>query len=121
MISWKKFWTSYGYARQGLGHAFRTEHSFRVHLTAVAIVLILMIGLKVEWRDAALLILVMTGILTLELTNTVVERMAALLEPRVHPTVGLIKDLMAGAVLITSVGAFLIGVIILWPYFFGLR
>ncbi|RMD51605.1 diacylglycerol kinase, partial [Candidatus Parcubacteria bacterium] len=38
------------------------------------------------------------------------------LKPRLHPLVKEIKDIMAGAVLITAIVAALIGLIIFWPY-----
>jgi len=50
------------------------------------------------------------------LVNTVVERFVDMIEPRVHPYAGLIKDLLAAAVLITTVSAGIIGVLILGPY-----
>ncbi len=115
-ISFKRFFRSFHYARLGLAHAFQSEHSFRIHTVAVAVVTLLMLVLRVSARDAALLILVMSVILVLEITNTVIERLVGILEPRIHPYIGTIKDLMAGAVLITSIGGILIGFFILGPY-----
>jgi len=94
------------------------ENNFRVHLAIALLVVGAMIWLKVNRLEAAILLLLISTILTLELVNTVVERFVDLLEPRVHTYVGLIKDLMAAAVLITSLAAAVIGLLILWPYLF---
>jgi diacylglycerol kinase len=56
-------------------------------------------------------------VLSLELANTAAERIMDILKPRVHPYARVVKDAMAGAVLIASVGAVFIGICILLPYF----
>ncbi len=93
-----------------------TEHSFRIHVLVAVLVVILILFLRLTRAEAALLTLLVSTILTLELVNTVVERFVDMLEPRVHPYVGMIKDLMAAAVLITTIAAVIIGLIIFWPY-----
>lgn len=40
-----------------------------------------------------------------------------ILEPRVHPYAKTVKDMMAAAVLIASIGAAFVGVVIFWSYF----
>lgn len=114
-MSFSRFWKSFRYARQGLARAVRTEHSFRIHVVVAIIVIVGILLLQLERAEAALLILLISTILTLELVNTVVERFVDMLEPRVHPYVGVIKDLMAAAVLITSLAAVVIGLVIFWP------
>lgn len=116
IFSLQRFWKSYQAARQGLIRAMATEHSFRIHVLVAVVVVILILFLRLSRAEAALLILLVSTILTLELVNTVVERFVDMLEPRVHPYVGVIKDLMAAAVLITSVAAIIIGLVIFWPY-----
>lgn len=112
----KRFASSFRHARQGVIRALAMENSFRLHVAVAIVVIGLLFLLGVERRDAAIIIFVISTILTLELVNTVVERFVDLLEPRVHPYAGLIKDLLAAAVLITSISAALIGGLILWPY-----
>lgn len=115
-LSLKRFWKSYQAARQGLTRAMATEHSFRIHVLVAAIVVVMVLFLRLSRAEAAIITLLVSTILTLELVNTVVERFVDMLEPRVHPYVGMIKDLMAAAVLITTVAAVIIGLIIFWPY-----
>lgn len=116
IFSLSRFWKSFRYARQGLLRAMATEHSFRIHISVAVVVILGILLLKLTRAEAAILILLVSSILSLELVNTVVERFVDMLEPRVHPYVGIIKDLMAAAVLITSVAAAIIGLVIFWPY-----
>ncbi len=115
-ISWSRFRRSFFYARQGLRQAIATENSFRIHLVVAVVVIIGMIVFHVRRIESVILILMISIILNLELVNTIVEKFTGLLEPRVHPYVRIIKDLMAAAVLITSIAAVVIGLLIFWPY-----
>jgi diacylglycerol kinase len=117
-FSFRQFNRSFRNAREGLLRALAMEHSFRVHLAVAIVVAGVILWLRIPRVETAILILLISSVLTLELINTVVERFVDILEPRVHPYAGLIKDLMAAAVLIVSASALLIGVLILWPYFF---
>ncbi len=55
-------------------------------------------------------------VLIMELINTVFERIADVIKPRIHPYVRLIKDVMAAVVLISSLVAVAVGIIIFLPY-----
>jgi undecaprenol kinase len=59
-------------------------------------------------------------VLAMELLNTALEYFTDLLKPRLHHYVLVIKDTMAAAVLITSLGALIIGLIIFIPHFIRL-
>ena len=116
MSTLSKFLRSFRHARHGLYQAIAHENSFRIHLAVAVVVVLILIGFKVSPIEAAMIIFLISTILTLELVNTVVERFVDLLEPRVHPYAGLIKDLLAAGILITSVAAAIIGTLILGPY-----
>ena len=55
-------------------------------------------------------------VLVLELLNSSIERLVDLAKPRLHEEAGTIKDLMAGAVLLASMVAVIVGILIFWPY-----
>jgi diacylglycerol kinase len=112
-ISLSRFRRSLGHAVRGLQRALETENSFRIHVFVAILVSITLVILRLDRSDTAFIIFVMAIILVLELVNTVVERFVGLLEPRVHPYVGVIKDLMAAAVLIMTVAAISIGLLLI--------
>jgi diacylglycerol kinase len=71
---------------------------------------------RVSRVEAAVLILVISSVLVLELLNTVLEKFIDVLKPRVHYFVEIMKDLMAAAVLVASIAAFAIGLVIFLPH-----
>jgi len=117
MLDFKKFGKSLKYAAKGIAVVAREEQSFRLQLAGAVVVTILMFALDVRTPEKALLTLAMVLVLVLELVNSIFERMVDILKPRIHHYVEDIKDIMAGTVLVASVGAMLIGVLIFWPYF----
>lgn len=115
-ISFARFGRSFRHAVHGLVHAFTAENSFRIHTLIALVVAVLTVIFRPPAVEVALVVLVIASILTLELVNTIVERLADLLEPRVHPYVHVIKDLMAAAVMVSALAALAVGVIVFWPY-----
>ena len=116
MFSLKRLIRSFRYALRGVAHVFREEQSFRVQIVAGLVVLILALYFGIKVWEAVALLLVIIMVLVLELINSVFERVIDILKPRMHPYVETIKDIMAAVVLISSIGAVLIGVLILGPY-----
>ncbi|HET7770225.1 MAG TPA: diacylglycerol kinase family protein [Chloroflexota bacterium] len=112
---WQQERRSFGYAGQGIRHAWETQRHLRIHaglgLLAVGLGLALGIGVG-EW---AALLTVMTVVIALELLNTVVEAAVDLASPQFHPKAKVAKDVAAGAVLVSAVGASLVGAVIFVP------
>ena len=115
----KKFAVSIKFAFRGLSYVFKNEQNFRIQLLIAIVVLILAIYFKIPDYQAVILLMIIGAVLILEMVNTIFEKIADMLQPRIHHYVAIIKDLMAAAVFITSLGAAIIGIIIFWPYFFG--
>lgn len=107
---------SFRYALRGFWYVFRQEQNVRLHLLASLAVIILMIYFQVSLWQAVILILVIVLVLILELINTIFERMTDMLRPRLHYYVEVIKDVMAAAVLVASIGAIIVGILIFAPY-----
>jgi undecaprenol kinase len=61
----------------------------------------------------ALVLLASSGVMAAELLNTAVEHLADHLHPEVHPSIRIVKDCAAAAVLIAVVGAIAVGVALL--------
>ncbi|HTM68696.1 MAG TPA: diacylglycerol kinase [Candidatus Binatia bacterium] len=117
MLDLTKFGKSLRYAAKGIMVVAKEEQSFRLQLLAAVAVTALMFALDLRTPEKALLTLAMVLVLVLELVNSIFERMVDILKPRIHHYVEDIKDIMAGTVLVASVGALLIGALIFWPYF----
>ena len=116
MIDLRKFMRSLRFAWKGIRTLAREEQSFRLQLLAAVAVIILMLVFQLKRSEIALLLVVTTSVLVLELLNSAVERLVDLFRPRIHRYAEDIKDIMAGAVLVCALGALLVGVIVFWPY-----
>ncbi|PIU79233.1 MAG: diacylglycerol kinase [Candidatus Moranbacteria bacterium CG_4_10_14_3_um_filter_44_15] len=116
MDNLKKFVKSFRCAFRGLKYVLKNEQNFQMELLIGIFIVILMFVFDIrDWQKVALF-LVIFSVLAVELINTILERVVDILKPRVHPYAQLIKDIMAAAVLIASLGAIVIGAIIFYPY-----
>ncbi len=88
----------------------------KFHFFAASIVLVFAVVLRVPAAELMILILVITLVLAFELINTAIEKMIDLVNPAYCELAGRVKDMAAGAVLVTAIGSVLIGLIIFWPY-----
>ncbi len=111
-----KLSSSFRHAFRGMRVVFVGERNFRIQITVALIAIVLASVLSVKPWEFILIVLLSASILTLELFNTVVERMADGLSPRLRPIVRDIKDMMAAAVLLVSLTAAIVGLIIFLPY-----
>jgi undecaprenol kinase len=93
------------FALSGLAEGFRAEHSLRFHVAAAVLVAILLIVFRPEPVWWALVALASAAVISAELFNTAVERLADHLHPEQHEQIRIMKDCAAAAVLIASAGA----------------
>lgn len=103
-------------AGRGIVQAFRSEANFRRQSVAALALIALMLVLPLALWQAIVLVIVMSLVFVVELINTSIERLLNLMKPQFHETVREAKDVSAGAVLVMSIAAALVGVLILGPY-----
>ena len=106
-----------GFALNGLRVAWRTESSFRIHLVATVAVIAALLWLRPSALWWAAVALAVAAVLAAELANSAVEYLADHLHPDEHPEIKLVKDCMAGAVLVASLGALAVAAALLWDLF----
>ena len=107
-----KFISSIGFAIKGVKYALRTESNIKLQLFVFIFVLIVSMFLPISRVDFLLILLVSAIIYALELINTAIERLADKVSPEHDEQIALVKDLMAGAVLVFSIFAIAIGLFI---------
>jgi len=93
------------FAIRGLRTAWSGESSFRTHVSvafSVIIATVIAQPAPVWW---ALLLLVITAVISAELFNTAIERLADHVQPELDEEIRVVKDVAAAAVLITSLAA----------------
>ncbi len=99
----------------GCRYAFTTQKNFIVHFLLSLFVLFLALWLRVSYERFLFLILAIFLGLTVEMINTTVEKIVDLMVEKYHPAAKIIKDLSAGVMLIVSIGAAIIGFLVLFP------
>lgn len=103
----------FGFAWAGIAEAWRNERSFRIQ-TAFAIALpVVLLLLRVSAVWWALCMIIALLVLAAELFNTALESLIDHLHPEIHPAIKTAKDCAAGAVLVLSAGAVIVGIIAL--------
>ena len=120
MINFHEFLKSLKIAASGVKTAFWQEQTFRIQIFIGTLVMLSMFWLDLSQTEMAVLILTITTVLSLELINSQIERILDIVRPIVDPRVKTIKDLSASAVLVSVLGAVLIGVVILLPHILSL-
>jgi len=103
------------YAAKGIRQFFQKEANARIHLAATAAVLTGIFYFHINGAELLALVIVTGMVWGAEIMNTAIEYLVDLVHPGYHPRAGLIKDLAAGAVLVTSITALITGCIIFLP------
>lgn len=107
------WYAKFGNAFRGLVLGIRGESSFQVHFFFAVAVLLAGLSLRLDdLRQWCLLLLCITLVLTAELFNSALERMARAISDRHDANLGAALDIGSAAVLTASVGAAVVGTII---------
>jgi diacylglycerol kinase (ATP) len=106
---------SFYHAMTGILEFIRDEHNARIHVVATIAVGIAAYVLRVTLQEAVSLSIVTGGVWITEMLNTCVERTMDFVHPEEHPQIRFIKDLAAGAVLVASITAAVVGLLIFIP------
>lgn len=108
-------WRSCGHALEGAWWVFRTQRNARIHVLVAVCVVALGVWLQLDAVRWALLTLTIVSVLVGEAVNTVIEALVDLLSPEYHERARIAKDASAGAVLLLSLAAVVVGLLILGP------
>lgn len=109
---------SFDYAFRGIVSFIRKEPNAWIHCTAVIVVVASGIHFNITLTEWSLCILCFGLVLMAESFNTAIERLVDLVSPEFHPIAGDVKDVAAGAVLLSAIAAAIVGCIIFIPYLF---
>lgn len=105
----------FGDALRGVVAVVISQRNAKVHAAATVTVIALAIWLEVDRTGWTLLVLATGLVWMAELFNTALEWLADAAHPQPHPLVGRAKDAAAGAVLIATLAAVVIGLLVLGP------
>jgi diacylglycerol kinase (ATP) len=107
---------SFRFAFRGLRLMVAREHNAWVHAALTASVLVAGIAVRLTRPDWCWIVLAIVGVWTAEAMNTALEFLCDVASPEFHPLVERAKDVAAGAVLISAMGAAAIGLLVFAPH-----
>ena len=103
---------SFNWAFEGVIHVLRTERNMRIHFALATAVLILAFSYGVTKLELMALLIAISFVLIAEMVNTAIEATIDLATTSFDPLAKMAKDIAAGAVLIASVNAVVIGYLV---------
>lgn len=112
----KRWIESANNAIEGILFAAKTQRHLRYHFYAAIAVLILSFILGIKRIDFLIISIAVIIVLLAEMLNTAIESLVDMISPEYSEKARRIKDIAAGAVLITAFGAAVLGYFILFPY-----
>lgn len=108
------FISSFNYAVQGIISALKTERNMKFHYLAALGVIIISLFLDLTRTEFMLMIFAITFVVTAEMINTAIERTVDLVVQEYNPIAKYVKDVSAGAVLISSINAVVVAYLIFY-------
>lgn len=112
----RKWIKSADFAIEGILHASRTQRHLRYHFYSAAAVLLISYVLGVSRIEFMIISLSVIAVLLSEMFNTAIEAIVDIISPNHSEKARIVKDIAAGAVLVTVFGAAVVGYIVLSPY-----
>jgi len=117
LLDWNRFKGSFIYAWSGIWQIFRKEQNLWIILIIGVAVIVLSWILGLSTIEKVIIILISAAVVSAEILNTTVEFICDNLNLADHNrTITILKNIMAGFVLIWSIAALVIGIIIFWPH-----
>lgn len=111
----KRLIKSFGHAFSGIFVFFRKEKNGQIQLFFAVLAIVLGFSFQINKLEWIAILFCIGGVLSLEMVNSVIERIMDLLHPEKSERVKRIKDMAAGAVLLFTGIALLVGVLVFGP------
>ncbi|WP_317932353.1 diacylglycerol kinase family protein [Halioxenophilus sp. WMMB6] len=107
---------SVGYAAAGIVELVLSQHNAWIHLIATLMVVLAGLFFGVKQLEWCLLVFAIMAVWLAEGLNTALEFLCDAVTHDFHPLIKKSKDVAAGSVLLTAMGAVIVGLIIFLPY-----
>ena len=110
----KKFKKSLTYALKGMRSSVSSERNIKIHFAAFVTAVTLGLLLEIPKLEMIAVLLISAVIISFEMVNTAIERFVDAVSPEFNEKLGIVKDIMAGAVLFLSIVSVVIGIMVFW-------
>lgn len=113
----RSFLQSFKFAWEGLSFTVKTQRNMRIHILMGIGVILLALLFHFSYLEMTILCLIIISVLVCEVINTALELSLDFLNGNAyHPTVKIVKDVVAGGVLLASLNAVIVGSILFWRH-----
>ncbi|MBC7321009.1 diacylglycerol kinase [bacterium] len=116
MSKTSSFIESVDLAIQGIISAFKSERNFKLDIFFAGIVILCGILLNLTRMELIILFFAITLVLFTELFNTAIEKLLDVVNDKFDPKIKFVKDVSAGAVLVTVIASVVIGYLVFYPH-----
>jgi len=109
---------TFKHAFKGIFLVLKQERNFQIHIIASILAITVGYFLQIDRYDWLIMIITISVVLAAEMINSAVEYLCDFVSPDFNEKIKVVKDISAGAVLITAICALIIGLVIFGPKFF---
>ncbi len=106
---------SFRVAFTGIWYTLQTQRNAQIHVTIALLIIIVAFALNISLTEWAILALTTGFVIAAEMLNTATEAAMDFATTEFNPQVKIVKDVAAGAVLISAITAVVVGLLILGP------
>lgn len=106
---------SFIYAFQGIKDALKSEPNLKIHFALALISIFFAKFFNFSYLEWAVLVLTIFLVISLELVNTVVEKIVDIASPQISEKARIAKDISAAVVLLGAVASIIIGILLFLP------
>ena len=114
--SFKKQLKSFTFAWKGILTCAGHEQNITFHLLAAVVVIVAGFFFHISHVEWMVVMLCIGAVIAAELFNSAIERLVDLVSPEWDKIAGEVKDIAAGAVLVTAIAAAIVGFVVFVPY-----
>ena len=107
---------SFKYALNGIFTALKICRNLKIHYLMAVVAIVAGFYFEIYFLEFTVVLLTITLVVTLEMMNTAIEKAVDLLTEKYHILALIAKDVAAGAVLLASIIALIVGALIYGPY-----
>lgn len=111
----KRHHISFKNAFAGLKYAFTSQPNFKIHFSLATLALVIGWWLGLTFWEMTILVLTVILGLVAEMVNTAIESVTDLVAEEWRENAKIAKDVSAGMMLLTAMGAVLVAILILGP------
>ncbi|OPZ90975.1 MAG: Undecaprenol kinase [Firmicutes bacterium ADurb.Bin419] len=107
---------SFNNAINGIISAIKSERNMKIHIFAAVVVFVMSMLFDISKTEFMIICIAVSMVIVSELFNTAVEEIVDMITTGYHPKVRIIKDVAAGAVLVSAFFAAIVGYFVFFEH-----